>query len=590
MRLQTTEEQAAAPQSIRVYWPDAVAFREAIQNPGLALADPALAGASVVCNRLGLPVAYSGRFAVVFRLRTPAGDWALRCFTQGTGAAERARRYQAIARHLKGVGAPFVPFHYRERGIKIGPEWFPVVAMRWAEGETLGRFVERHRADAAALRRLCGTLTVLLRDLEAAGIAHGDWQHDNLLVSEGGGRLTLVDYDGLFVPEMAGRLASERGHPNYQHPARTERHFGVGLDRFACLALQTGLLALARDPSLWTRFNDEESILFKRADFSNPQRSPVFRAVRPLATADAALAEQMAKLEAACRAGEAAVLLTEAPSLAATDAARGRDRAEPSTKWWVAPEAMSGVARPLPVEQEASPPLTGRYLSRLSLQEHRDTVYQNLWCLRAFLTGIVPFSIAAGAADLPEFVLLGGLVAIPTALFQRWPTRRLHTELLAEVETLQYALLAREKQLAEQRQRGESAAPQDFFDFATDFLEKVPINRALGVTGITLSTLQQLRTAGIYTAVDLRGRFSVPGIPGSHMSALQNWFSEREVEAAVAYRTARTPQSPTDTARLEQEIALYEAELAQLQSEANAFPDVSFGSYLRSVFARRNSP
>jgi hypothetical protein len=84
---------------------------------------------------------------------------------------------------------------------------------------------------------------------------HGDWQHDNLLIAEGGTNVTLVDYDGVYVPEFAGRLSPEAGHPNYQHPDRTAENFGPGMDRFSCLVIQAALLSLAIEPGLWARFS-----------------------------------------------------------------------------------------------------------------------------------------------------------------------------------------------------------------------------------------------------------------------------------------------------------------------------------------------
>jgi hypothetical protein len=92
------------------------------------------------------------------------------------------------------------------------------------------------------------------------------------------------------VPALEGRACPECGHPNYQHPARNARHFAVGLDRFAHLVLQTGLRAVARDPALWRRWSDGESVLFRRADFENPGASPLFRSVRALAERDPGLA------------------------------------------------------------------------------------------------------------------------------------------------------------------------------------------------------------------------------------------------------------------------------------------------------------
>src|SRR5690349_16653820 len=100
MRLRTTAASSNPLYSARPFWPDAVAFREAIQSPQAVLSDPELQSAEVVLDRRGLPVAYSGRFAVVFRLRTADGDWAVRCFTQAADFAARRERYRAIAQRL----------------------------------------------------------------------------------------------------------------------------------------------------------------------------------------------------------------------------------------------------------------------------------------------------------------------------------------------------------------------------------------------------------------------------------------------------------------------------------------------------------
>ena len=203
-------------------WPDAVAYQEAIQHPNDCVSEPKLYGASVATNRRGLPLAYTGRFAVVFRLTAKDGGvWALRCFTSSPeGEAMRSLRYAAIAPRLadKRIADLFVPFHYLPDGVKIGRNSYPALAMGWAAGDPLGVWVEKNRNNPAALLTLAATLSDVHARLSAAGIAHGDWQHDNLLISDNGRRVTLVDYDGMFVPELDGIPAGERGHPNYQNP------------------------------------------------------------------------------------------------------------------------------------------------------------------------------------------------------------------------------------------------------------------------------------------------------------------------------------------------------------------------------------
>ena len=60
--------------------------------------------------------------------------------------------------------------------------------------------------------------------LERAGIAHGDLQHGNIFVVDD--ELKLIDYDGMFVPRLAGCRSNELGIEHYQHPQRKEHHFG----------------------------------------------------------------------------------------------------------------------------------------------------------------------------------------------------------------------------------------------------------------------------------------------------------------------------------------------------------------------------
>jgi hypothetical protein len=289
-------------------WPDAVAYREVIQNPGLALNDPRLRESSVALDRRGLPLAYTGRFAVVFRLTPRDGStWAVRCFTTapGEGGDARHARYALLEPRLAApeIADLFVPFAYLPSGVRVSGREYPALAMQWAEGETLGRFVERNRENPEALLTLAATLGDALERLRAAGIAHGDWQHDNLLVSEDGRHVTFVDYDGVFVSELADYPPGEKGHPNYQHPARTEGDYGPDLDRFPCLLMQTALVALAHEPSLWDSYSDGESLLFGQMDLAEPAASVTFATLRLVAERSPELAGMLKTLDAACRKG-----------------------------------------------------------------------------------------------------------------------------------------------------------------------------------------------------------------------------------------------------------------------------------------------
>src|SRR5204863_3447178 len=98
--------------------------------------------------------------------------------------------------------------------------------------------------------------------LRKNNIAHGDLQHGNVLIARGD--FKLIDYDGMFVPALAGRASHEVGHRNYQHPGRTESDFGIQLDNFSGWMIYLTLVALSIEPGLWSRFGQgDEHILFK---------------------------------------------------------------------------------------------------------------------------------------------------------------------------------------------------------------------------------------------------------------------------------------------------------------------------------------
>jgi serine/threonine protein kinase len=301
------EPEIVSQAPLREKWPDAVAYQEAIQHPEACLDDPHLFGATVAVNRRGLPLAYTGRFAVVFRLTTRDSNlWALRCFTSSPeGEAVRSLRYAAIAPRLaeKSVAHLFVPFRYLPDGIKVGRTCYPALSMGWAAGEPIGAWVEKNRNNPAALLNLAATLSEVHERLMAAGIAHGDWQHDNILVTDEGRRVTLVDYDGMYVPELATMPPAERGHPNYQNPNRQTRDYGPDIDKFSCLLIQTALVALAVEPTLWDSFCDGDALVFHQSDLEDPARSDAFATVRLIAEQEKSLVPLLRALEEACWTG-----------------------------------------------------------------------------------------------------------------------------------------------------------------------------------------------------------------------------------------------------------------------------------------------
>jgi serine/threonine protein kinase len=191
------------------------------------------------------------------------------------------KRYNAIAKRLGAINSDyFVRFEFQPNGVRIDGAVYPVVKMAWAEGETLGEFLEREKANAGVCRNLRDALRDLEIFLRANDIAHGDIQPGNLMVSDRGRKVRLIDYDGMFVEELRADRGAELGHRNFQHPGRTEGAFDQTLDRFSFILLELALDSLSLSPALWdsTR-SDGDAFLFRANDFIAPERANVFTAL-----------------------------------------------------------------------------------------------------------------------------------------------------------------------------------------------------------------------------------------------------------------------------------------------------------------------
>lgn len=265
-------------QSAKVkFWPSPQDYSEAMQSPQTSFSSAVLQSAHVELNALGLPRPISGGFASVYRLRSDKADVAVRCFL--TNRPELHERYKKISEFIQTDDLPYtVDFEYIEQGVRVSGVWFPVLKMEWVSGDTLEQYVEKHAASKDKLVQLRDNFKTMCSKLRQSGIAHGDLQHGNIIVTESG-ELRLVDYDGMFVPSMQGWKSLELGHVNYQHPQRDASCFDHSLDNFSSLVIYTALGAISRSPQLIDQFGVSDSLLFRAHDLREPNRSALFRAL-----------------------------------------------------------------------------------------------------------------------------------------------------------------------------------------------------------------------------------------------------------------------------------------------------------------------
>lgn len=256
-------------------WPTPLDYQAALQNPQSSLADPELRAGKVENDQMGLPKPRTGTFASVYKVQCGQRTWAIRCFLMDF--RDQQERYTAISNHLAKVTLPYtVGFEYIPKGILVGKQWYPILKMEWVEGERLDRYIEKNLHNPSVLLSLARKWIEMVKRLQQASIAHGDFQHGNIIVERD--NLRLIDYDGMFVPELKGRVSHETGHRNYQHPKRKETDFGLYLDNFSAWVVYLSLMALSMDADLWQRFKGgDECLLFRSHDFEQPDSSDLFK-------------------------------------------------------------------------------------------------------------------------------------------------------------------------------------------------------------------------------------------------------------------------------------------------------------------------
>ena len=256
-------------------WPTLQDYNEAIQNPRLAFSDSDLRAGQPELNQLGLPRPIAGNFACVYKIQIGGQRWAARCFS--SEVSDQQRRYEAISTYLKKVALPYtVQFTFLPTGIKVLGRNYPLLKMEWVQGESLNKFVERSIGYSDTLLSLAKVWAAMMADLKAVSMAHGDLQHGNIVVV--GDQLRLIDYDGMYVPGLAGNQSNECGHRNYQLPTRTGWDYGPYLDNFSAWVIYVSLVSLAVHPELWSKYRGgDECLIFRKEDYLQPENSDILR-------------------------------------------------------------------------------------------------------------------------------------------------------------------------------------------------------------------------------------------------------------------------------------------------------------------------
>ena len=239
-----------------------------------------------VLDKNGEPYRSSGAFAVVFKMKDEQMGkcYALKCFTEEQDG--RAEAYRQIAEELEFVDSPYITsVKYMEKELFVDSncedEEFPVLLMDWIEGETMETYIAANYTDTHAMSMLCYRFCKMAAWLRLQSFAHGDIKPDNIMVRPDG-TLTLVDYDGMFVPAMKGQKSPTIGTKDFSHPLRTIYDFDETIDDFALASIALSLKAISLNPSLLQTYGASDRLLFSAADYIDLSKSNTFTALQGL--------------------------------------------------------------------------------------------------------------------------------------------------------------------------------------------------------------------------------------------------------------------------------------------------------------------
>ena len=259
-------------------------YVKAIQDAGDNLEQ--LAHLTPVLDDHGEPYRSSGAFAVVFKMQDKSSGkyYALKCFTEEQQG--RAEAYRQIADELDLLDSPYITsVKYMEKELFVDSQCeedeFPVLLMDWVDGETMEAYIAANYHNQSAMSMLCYRFGKMAAWLRSQSFAHGDVKPDNIIIRPDGS-LTLVDYDGMFVPSMKGSQSPTIGTRDFSHPLRTVDDFDETIDDFSLASIALSLKAISMNSTLLDTYGASDRLLFSEKDYRTPSNSKVISALQGL--------------------------------------------------------------------------------------------------------------------------------------------------------------------------------------------------------------------------------------------------------------------------------------------------------------------
>ncbi len=240
-----------------------------------------------------------GGFAVVYRVRdeTNGKEVALRCWRRSELPSGTKLRSTILSSYLTTNPSPYlVQQRFFPNALQIQDSYQPVILMDWVDGRpfrdivseaceklAIQQFIKDSNSNHNPVLDIAFAFEHMVDALQAAGIAHGDLQHDNIIVRNDGS-LCLVDYDSIFVPGMTENDpcpvngVEGYGHPDYVS-GKVGRLSNIYMDTFSATVIAASLHILAATPKRFDT-NTKHNLLFSSLDIEDIASSSFVNSLR----------------------------------------------------------------------------------------------------------------------------------------------------------------------------------------------------------------------------------------------------------------------------------------------------------------------
>lgn len=249
-------------------YPTILQYIESLSNPEALFTT--IGDLSLVLNNNDEPIYSSGSFGTVFKIELREQIKAIKCFTREQVGRKTA--YKNISENFKDSSGHSVKFDYLDNEIGVFHDdgtflRYPVILMDWVEGETLESAI--HRAaimlDKQALFELSEKFDNFAKWLLCQPFAHGDLKPENIIINNDG-QIVLVDYDGMFLPNMECESQREIGTCGYQHPLRWQMLMCKQIDDYSIAMLSVTLKVLSHYPQYYMQYGGGAMPIFNPID------------------------------------------------------------------------------------------------------------------------------------------------------------------------------------------------------------------------------------------------------------------------------------------------------------------------------------